>query len=132
PYNTLGIRRSSMTPSQTFISALAFIAALTMPSISQAAFWDGYKLKELADADDRTDIGNVQPADYQKVGYLIGFVVGVHDAVDGILVCTPNQVKVGQIVSMVKKYVRENPDKWNRAASTLVMNALSSAFPCKK
>jgi hypothetical protein len=122
-----------MTPSRTFIVALTLLAALAVPNVSQAGLWgDGYQLKELADADDRIEIGNTQPADYQKVGSLTGFVVGVHDAVDGILVCTPNQVKVGQIVGMVKKYVRENPDKWNRAASTLVINALSSAFPCKK
>ena len=117
---------------RTFILAHALFAALAVPSISRAQFWDGYTLKERADAHDRTDIGNVQPTDYEKVGSLIGFVVGVHDAVDGILVCTPNQVKVGQIVGMVKKYVRENPDKWNRAASSLVISALSSAFPCKK
>ena len=121
-----------MIPLRTFISALAIMAALAAPSISQAEFWDGYKLKELADADDRTDIGNVQPGDYQKVGSLNGFVVGVHDAVEGILVCVPNQAKVGQIVGIVKKYVRENPDKWNRAASSLVINALSSAFLYKK
>lgn len=121
-----------MIPLRTFISTVALMAALAAPSISQAEFWDGYKLKEFADADDRTDIGNGQPADYQKAGALAGFVVGVHDAVEGILVCTPDRVKVGQIVGMVKKYVRENPDKWNRSASSLVISALSSAFPCKK
>lgn len=121
-----------MAPFRTLIVALAFSGALAAPCISHAVFWDGYKLKELADADDRTDIGTVQPADYTKVGNLIGFVVGVHDAIEGILVCAPNQVKIGQIVGMVKKYVRENPDKWNQSASNLVINALSSAFPCKR
>lgn len=117
---------------RTLIVALAFSGTLAAPCISHAEFWDGYKLKELADADDRTNIGNGQPADYVRVGNLSGFIVGVHDAVEGILVCAPNQVKVGQIVGVVKKHIRENPDKWNQPASTLVINALSSAFPCKR
>jgi hypothetical protein len=121
-----------MTPSRNLITALSFVAALAMPGVSQAEFWDGYKLKELADADDRTDIGNVQFTDYQRAARLSGFVVGVYDTTQGILVCAPNGLKVGQIVAMVKKFVRENPDQWNRAASTLVINALSSAFPCKR
>jgi hypothetical protein len=117
--------------SRTLVSVITFIAVLSMPCISHAVFWDGFRLKELADADDRTDIANVQPGDYQKVGYLIGFVTGVTDAVNGILFCVPDQVKVGQIIGMVKKHVRENPDKWNRPANILVINTLSSAFPCK-
>lgn len=121
-----------MTVLRKSILSLVLFGALAVPCVTYAEFWDGYKLKELADADDRTDIGNVQAADYQKVGNLTGFVVGVHDALDGVLICAPNQVKVGQVIGMVKKYVRENPDKWNRPASTLVVSALSSAFPCKR
>ncbi len=122
-----------MILSRKFVLTFALSGALVAPCVSYAgSFWDGYKLKEFSDADDRTNIGNVQPADYQKAGMLAGFVVGVHDAVEGILVCAPNEVKVGQIVGMVKKYVRENPDKWNQPASTLVIGALSSAFPCKR
>lgn len=121
-----------MVLSRTLTSVLALTGALVVPCSSHAEFWGGYKLKEFADADDRIDIGNVKPDDYLKASSLNGFVAGVHDAVEGVLVCTPNEMKVGQIVGMVKKYVRDNPDKWNRPASTLVVNALSSAFPCKR
>jgi len=112
---------------------LTISAALLVSSVSHAVFYyDGYTLKKFADADDRTDTGNAQAIDYAESSNLIGFIVGVNDSIDGILVCIPSRVKIGQLVGMVKKYVREHPDRWNIPANTLVIDALSSTFPCKK
>lgn len=121
-----------MTVLRRSILSLVLFGALAVPCVTYAEFWGGYELKELVDAYDRTDIGNAPAIDYQDAAHLGGFVVGVHDALEGVLICTPNQVKVGQLIGIVKKYVRDNPDKWNRPASTLVVNALSSAFPCER
>ena len=121
-----------MTGTRLILSLLTISAALLASSVSHASFYDGYKLKEFADADDRIDAGNSQTTDYSASARLSGFVLGVHDSVDGILVCAPSGVRAGQLVGIVKKYVREHPDKWNLPATTLVINALSSTFPCKK
>lgn len=118
--------------SRKFILALSLFGSLGVPCVSHAVFWNGYELKKLADADDRINGGNGRPADYQNSAELIGFVIGVHDVAEGRVVCAPDQVSIGQIVGMVKKYVLENPDKWNRPANAVVISALSSAFPCKR
>lgn len=111
---------------------LAFVSSLILPTTLYAAYWDGYKLKEMFDAYDRADNGRPLATDYQDVGQVNGFVVGVHDSVEGTIICVPAKVKLGQLVGIVKKYIRDNPEKWNEPASDLVMQALSSTFPCKR
>ena len=108
------------------------VVAAVLPCVSHANFWDGYKLKEWADADARTERAQSSPTDYQGAAYLVGFVTGISDAWNGILICLPSGVKAGQLTAMVKKYLFANPEKWNQAASLLVMEALVPTFPCKK
>jgi hypothetical protein len=58
--------------------------------------------------------------------------MGVHDALDGVVFCSPEHAKAGQIQAVVQKYVRERPGRWNEGANFLVAEALKEAFPCKK
>lgn len=101
-----------------------------MPYVSFADFWDGNRLKTFIDADDRMVIGNPSNTDPFESGKLIGFVVGVHESMSGILVCAPKNVSVAQLLDVVKKYVNENPDKRHKPAKELVMMSLIGAFPC--
>jgi hypothetical protein len=59
-------------------------------------------------------------------------VVGVHDALEGVAFCPPKGIKLRQIVGIVKKYVKDNPDRWNRPAGGLVTTAIAGVFPCRK
>lgn len=117
-----------------FYRTLILAIALAVPCVSHAEYFDGYKLKTLIDADDRTDSGNFTiGSDVYDSGVFFGFVVGVHDTFEGInIICTNNQVKAGQILAVVKKYVKDHPEKLDRPAKTLVFLALATAFPCNK
>ncbi len=123
---------NSMSPHSYLYRFLVIFTLLFAPCVG-SSYVDGFKLKGWADADTRTDIGNVQPGDFQKSGRLAGYVLGVHDVLKGIhMICGTSRVRVGQLVVIVEKYVRENPDKWDNSGSSLVLVALTSSFPCKQ
>ena len=76
--------------------------------------------------------------------YCIGYIVGVYDAgevldpasdkrrwVDGWTACVPDGVLAGQLVEVVKKWLREHPAEWHYEADSLVAAALQEAFPCR-
>lgn len=110
----------------------ALIAALLTAPAAAAGFHDGGRLKEWADAYDRTLTGEKpRSTDNQEVSTFMGYLAGVNDALSGTLLCTPSGVKIHQLVVIVKKYVREHPEMQNRPASHSVIDALSRAFPCK-
>jgi hypothetical protein len=62
----------------------------------------------------------------------LGFVAGVHDAIDTVLVCTPNAITIGQVRDMTSSYLSENPSIRHLSASAIVTYVLSKAWPCKK
>lgn len=48
--------------------------------------------------------------------YYIGFVTGVYDATSS-LYDPPEKITISQILAIVAKYLKENPEKWNQPAS---------------
>ncbi|WP_425509623.1 Rap1a/Tai family immunity protein [Usitatibacter rugosus] len=60
------------------------------------------------------------------------YVMGVSDALEGIVICTPQGVTVRQASAIVAKYINDNPRLWNEQALGLVSVPLMDAFPCKK
>lgn len=123
-----------MKRARKFILALAILGALAVPGRSDAGFWDGNKLKTLVDANERMDMSDKpSDADIQETAMLIGLVVGVHDTLVATqIICAQDNVKVRQLIGIVKKYVRDNPGKWDKSAAILITSALSSSFPCKR
>jgi len=67
-----------------------------------------------------------------KSGFFSGYVGGVVDVGDGILFCTSSGVTRGQNSAVVAKFLKNNPEKWNQPADSLVIEAMKKAFPCKK
>jgi hypothetical protein len=67
-----------------------------------------------------------------KQGLFSGYVIGVVDTGNDILFCTPNGATAGQLSAVVKKYLQQNPELWNKGASELVINSLAKAYPCPK
>jgi len=68
---------------------------------------------------------------YSSSAY-INYIFGVHDSLEGIFICTPNNVTGRQIIAIVGKYIDNHPEEWNKSALYLVVPPLANAFPCKK
>ena len=67
----------------------------------------------------------------------MGFVTAVADvlsnnSVDGVRVCFPQNVNKQQVVLVVAKYLRDQPEALHFSAVSLTVNALQKAFPCSK
>lgn len=104
-----------------------------IPLLAQASIYDGNRLSAWADADDRVSNSTASEKDAYVAFQLIGYVAGVHDSKSGLnLYCAPSNVTVGQMVAIVKKSIRSNPENWGMAADYLVARALRQAFPCTK
>ena len=69
--------------------------------------------------------------DCVKAAEFAGFVEGVHDALDRYTFCSPPNGPLGDVLAVVRKYVKANPEEWDRPAGVLVERALKQAFPCK-
>jgi len=65
-------------------------------------------------------------------GSFFGYVSGVADSFNGVGICPPDNVTYGQLASITLKYLRNNPEEWNKDGSGLVYESLSAVFPCKK
>ena len=63
---------------------------------------------------------------------LYAAIMGVADAFDGAAWCSRPEVKVGQLMEVVSKYLRDTPEKLDEDASVLILDALWKAFPCKR
>lgn len=112
-----------------------FLFSIFSSSSTHAFFWRGHELMRGIWAYERYDSSDVrlrEPGDPQYIGSYLGFVYGVHDSLDGILVCASSNATEKQVVSVVTKYLNNNPEKWDSPARNLVTEALSTAFPCRK
>ncbi|MGI8427176.1 MAG: Rap1a/Tai family immunity protein [Actinomycetota bacterium] len=112
------------------IAAVTLVLAGTQ-GYAQTYIWNGNSLVENM----RQFEESQSPPGTFSSGTYMGYVVGVADAFSGEIWCpgrAGNGVTVSQITSTVAKYMNNNPDKWHLEATTLIMNALQQAFPCKK
>jgi len=77
-------------------------------------------------------------------GLCSGYIEGVYDAGElldkatnkkqwdgGWTACRPDGVKVGQLVEVVKKWLREHPEDWHYNAASLVAHAFHKTWPCR-
>ena len=110
---------------------LFFILTL-VPALSYAEFLSGDELIEYFDALNRTDSEKPRDGDWQKVGMLQGFMMGVSDSQRGVAFCAPKGTSLGQLIGITGEYLDKNPELWDRPAVDITVKALSSAFPCKK
>jgi hypothetical protein len=66
------------------------------------------------------------------VGWVDGFVMGVGLSYIQAAWCPRQAISTQQLSAIVSKYMRENPAEWAEQPKTLVLRALSQAFPCKR
>ena len=71
-----------------------------------------------------------QSTEYIRDGMAFGYVIGVHDALSGTLICSGENVTQGQVVEIVLKFMRNNPEVLDKSADVIVLAALKSVWPC--
>ena len=109
------------------------LAVLLTAGEGRADYLDGQDLNKACNAGDA----------FSK-GECLGYIEGVHDAgkvldrgtdkrqwISGWTACVPDGVSAGQLVEVVKKWLREHPAEWHYAAGGLVTAAFEEAFPCR-
>jgi hypothetical protein len=105
------------------------IVCLLFTSYVFAAFQDGNVLYDAAI--EYNKLNNNIKANSVEYGFYIGYVEGVSDAYNGILFCEPYNTKGRQVLDIVFKYLKNNPEKRNKAANILILDALQKIWPCK-
>lgn len=112
---------------------LILITLLLSPFLASASagFVSGTELREWGEALARSETGDVRLTDPQEVGQFDGYIQGVVDNSLGTLLCVPDGVKLGQLETMVMKFLESNPQFWNYSGDLLVTKALIGTFPCK-
>jgi hypothetical protein len=71
-----------------------------------------------------------ESTEYVRDGVAFGYVIGVHDALSGSIVCSGDNVTQGQVIDVVLKYMRQNPEVLDRSADQVVAAALTAVWPC--
>jgi hypothetical protein len=64
-------------------------------------------------------------------GIFMGYVMGVSDAMDKdteYLLASPGKMTVGQVCSIVGKYLDNHPEEWHLSGAEIVRKALRDAF----
>lgn len=65
----------------------------------------------------------------------MGYIVGIHDALSGLTVCSPDSITKGQVRDLIKIYIDNNPKLRSNStelASKTVAQALAQVWPCRK
>lgn len=120
-----------MKTKKSILAIVVLLALVFMQGQAVAGFMTGNELVENMRESDKADAGD-RTANFMKSAYYSGYIMGVSDVLNHMLFDLPPRVTVGQICSVVAKYLKNHPERWNELASELVMDALSEAFPLKK
>jgi hypothetical protein len=98
---------------------------------AQAGFFDGNSLAK--DMREWEKYERKDPlANNLVTGVFMGYVTGVADAYDEIIVCPPDNSNVRQLSTVVAAFLNANPARLAEPADVLVKDALLQSFPCKK
>ena len=114
------------------LSVFLFFILTVSPVLSYAEFLSGDELFEYFDALNRTSTEKPRDGDWQKVGMLQGFMMGVSDSKRGAAFCAPKGTSLVQLINITGEYLDKHPEFWDRPAADITVKALSSAFPCKQ
>ena len=107
----------------SIVVAASILAGLTTDA--EATFDNGNKL-----------LGTCQNESEIPWGYCLGYIVGIAEVLEteplvGMGACLPKTATKGQLRIIVIKWLEANPQHLHFSAHSLVVKALSKAFPCK-
>lgn len=131
---------------RTFLWSVAFFL-ISGCVVAQDSDWkgDGNSLLTKCSLAVRVFDGEkLSSADSVEGGFCMGYLLGSHDTDymvqtleehDKITLmkhaCIASNVSTAQIIRVVVKYLRDNPERLNMLAPVLVTDAIRSSFPCK-
>ena len=102
------------------------LAAAALPATAEGEFMTGKTLKAGLEgwvSEDSEEIVRDAAA--------FGYVIGVHDALSGSVVCSGEDVTQGEVVKAVLRFMRDRPDTLDKSADVVVAEALKRVWPCK-
>ena len=112
-----------------FIQLLALILFSSTPSF--AYFFDGYQLVDKLKDYDRANEKSVKTNHANTAAYS-NYVSGIYDVYElNNTICAGIKVTPDQVNTVVAKFLKSNPERWDEAAGFLVRDALIQAFPCE-
>jgi|SRR5271166_6949664 len=131
---------------RTFLWSVAFLLISGL-LVAQDSDWkgDGNSLLTKRSLAVRAFDGEkLSSADAVEGSFCMGYLLGSHDT-DYMVqtleehekitlmkhACVPSNVSTAQVLRVVLKYLRDNPERLNMPAPVLVTDAIRSSFPCK-
>ena len=121
------------------ICSTVAIAAAQTPWLSHAKTGNELLIQCRIAEKSLDDPDPLPPEDQVEGAFCLGFVYGVaqvqnmlrYDAkVPSARICLPQNATLEQLVHIVVKFLRENPNMTHQDATGLTMVALKGAFPC--
>ena len=100
---------------KNFLLLIAFVSTTCL-----ADFQTGNQIKSICDS--TSDVSR---------GICLGYVTAIVDSNAGTKFCPPLTVTGGQVESIAKKFFNDNPEKLHLSATSVIVEAMSRAFPCQ-
>jgi hypothetical protein len=111
--------------------SLAFVLTVVCVYSSSVAAYSGADLEVALRNEENLRAGvRLSEDDLYLVGYAKGFVRGTSEALGARAICLPPDATAVQAEAIVLKYLRANPELWQKNAIDLVAVALTAAFAC--
>ena len=110
------------------MTIFVFILFACVTTNAATVFYTGNDLAGLMREFDKGVQGESSAVDWVMARDFSAYIVGVYDATRNNYTVNSNVTK-GQIVLVVSKYIKDNPEKWNQPADVLIKEALKIAFP---
>jgi hypothetical protein len=107
---------------------LALAAIAVAPAVAEGEFKSGKALKDGLQGWFGSDTVDTLIEDALAAGY----VIGVHDALSGSLVCTPPDINQGEVLEQVLTFLNSHPDRLTESADRLVAAALAERWACRQ
>ena len=112
---------------------LAFVFLAVCMHASGVAAYSGADLEAALRAQENLREGvKLSQDDLYLVGYAKGFIRGTSEALGARAICLTSDATAVQAEAIVLKYLRANPEIWQKNAVDLVAVALTATFPCGK
>lgn len=92
---------------------------LLLPAMARAEFFTGNQL-----------LDRLQGSISDQIQAL-GYIQGVFDTMQGVVICAPNTINAGQVNDMIKNYLINSPAIRHNTADRIIGQALKGAWPCQ-
>jgi len=107
---------------------VAMLMVLIAPLETKAQYFSG---NQIMDAIRKKESSNFSD------GVLTGYVAAVYDALPAddmkaLGICVPPRATLGQLIEVFTKFIKRNPELWDKNAASLVTISLMQSFPCPK